>query len=100
MVLDCMFYSKKDWTIRYTPKALWRSRVVKLTCLAVLLSLAFQGMRQPKGYIGGLWGKTLWSLSNAPQLLTQWASSALSQGTSFLGGLVGSCASWVEAHSA
>lgn len=90
MVLDCMFYSQKDWNIRYTPKALCRSRMVKIACLSILLGLAFQGMRQPKGYFGELWGRALRSLSSVSQILTQCASSVLSQGALFVRGLAGS----------
>ncbi|KAF8454177.1 hypothetical protein BGX38DRAFT_1174012, partial [Terfezia claveryi] len=72
MVLDCMFYSQKDWNIRYTSKALRRSRMVKIACLSILLGLA------------------LWPLSSA-----QCAPSVLSQGTLFVRDLVGSCASRV-----
>ena len=73
--------------------------MVKVISLAIMFGLAFQGMRQPKGYFGEFWRKTLWSLSDAPQLLTKCASSVLNQGISFVGGLVGSCANWVEARN-
>jgi len=87
MVLDCMFYSKRDWNIRYTPKALRKARIVKLACLFILFGLTFQGMRQPEGYFGDgeLLGRAVWSLSNVPQLLTKCTSSVLSQGISFVG---------------